>query len=265
MMKAQLNRELPFSGFETLKSAKKESQKRQKSLLKNGKKVCQELAKILSECSQREPCRSAACPVCARAYRLWMINQLAELKPKVPQWRSVTLIYYSDAVDNNGLLKWDPTKLHQRLRKQLSRSGIKGPVIGAVEADFHTDLRRWMLHYHLFIPWDESAFEVLRRYMTQRKNMEVREGVISRPMHVQEVKDWPDQSGYLFKSFWRRLEPYLYKGERQTKPYRPRQSEHALSLVVRHKRGFDGLLFLYGLRPSGPAWKPVLSSIPIKE
>ena len=161
----------------------------------------------------------------------------------------VTLIFYEDAKSNKDFMRWDVSKLLNKLRRQLGRLGVRGPVVGSFDIDYHADIKRWLPHFHLLIPNDEAELKALRRYMKKGKNM-LREGVKNRPMLLQKIKDPSKQISYLFKSYYSQVICYSADGARRTKKRRLEQRQFAISLVKLDQLGLKGGLFLYGLRES---------------
>ena len=236
--------------FETLKASQKESRLRQRCLAKSSLKRCRKLGALLDSCGGDDgPCGSGACPVCFRAYRKNMITKALKLHDKHPELKVVTLIFYEDAISSKDFMRWDVSKLLNKLRRQLGRIGVRGPIVGSFDIDYHDDIKRWLPHFHLLIPNDEGELKALRRYMNKGKNM-LREGVKNRPMLLQKIKDPSKQISYLFKSYWSHIDHYLKDGARGTKKKRLKQRQFAISLVKLDQLGLKGGLFLYGLRES---------------
>ena len=247
-------------GFETWDKALRESSKRQKCLKSRTTKKSHNLAIKLNDCSAENTCSSAACPLCFREYRMSIISAVLRLAKQYSDCKSVTLVFYDDAMKSKDISKDKIEKLKNKLSKQLKRIGIQGPVVGSFEMDYHEDIGRWMPHFHLLMLDQPTEFKILRTYMKRHINLGVRKGVKNRPMLSQRIKNHPKQISYLFKSYWKLVVPYIgYDGKRKTNKRRLKSIEHAKSLRTLDELGFKGLLFLYGVRRSGPWFDVTLS------
>ncbi len=249
-MASQKKIRLP-KGFESLETSQNESQIRQKCLAKRRSKRCRSLAASLAACGgDGGPCGSGACPVCFRANRRKIIPETIKLHGQYPALKAVTLIFYEEAMTSKEFMAWDVRPLIVKLRKKFGRCGVRGPVIGSFDIDYHADTELWLPHFHLLISSDEAGLKALRRYMKRPKNM-VRDGVKNRPMLVQGINDPAKQAGYLYKSYWSQIACYSKNGKRRTAKRRLKKNQHALSLLKLDQLGLQGGLFLYGLRYSG--------------
>ncbi len=126
--------------FETASKAKRERKVRIADLRKADYEAALILADVLADCAPLEPCGSAACPVCFRGYRIAMIQKTLRMIAAYDdvQWCVVTLIFYGDALTDEELKEWHPKAFMRRLREQLRRLGIQGPIVGSVEVYRHT-------------------------------------------------------------------------------------------------------------------------------
>lgn len=248
--------------FETVKEVRAERLIREKSLQKRKDTIYQSLFEKLWECEPRYPCGSAACPECFRRHRLIMIKEVMKLCKKKKKWRGLTLIFYQDALDDSELLEWRPDYLKARLRRWLKECGFNGMIIGGFEMDFHTGVQKWMPHFHLIIPNDKEAIKKLRVRMKNKKNMNTRKDVVSRPMLSSELKAPESQISYRFKAIWWRVESIQYNGayilngeereiKRRTIKYRLLSKKHTDSLIMLDTIGMTGLTFMYKVRRYG--------------
>lgn len=199
--------------FETIAAVKKESQIRQASLIKGCNHT---LATKLADCDRITDyrCMSPACPKCVRHNRRGFYHAATVLSKQYNRanQRTVTLIYYSEAMTNEQLEDFDPGRLKERGRKQLTRCGFQNPVTGDLELDYHEDIGLWIPHFHLLVVDDIPALEKLRkRYLAKEKrpaSNSTPEGYTSRPMLVQDLKHPPEQLSYLCKQRWQLIRPY---------------------------------------------------------
>jgi len=191
--------------------------------------------------------------VCFREYRKWMIPAVLELIEKPRRWKTVTLIFYTDAMTDQQFYRSGVEvirKLKARLRRQLKRAGVKGPIAGSFEVDFHPDIGRWMPHCHLLVPAQPKALERFRAWMKSEANLRTRKGVKSRPMVIDKLNDPANQVSYLFKSYCMEVRAYQKTGrpKRGTRKVRLSNSQLALSLIMQDRLGFKGVRFLYEVR-----------------
>ncbi|MBX3617242.1 hypothetical protein [Nitrosomonas sp.] len=239
--------------FETLEDAKKESQIRQKALIKGG---YHDLAEKLADCAQDYRCESPACPRCVRHNRRGFYDAAAALSKQHDRanQRTVTLIYYSEAMTNEELESFDPNRLTERVRKQLTRSGFQNPVIGGLELDYHEDIDLWIPHFHLLVTNDIEPLEILREKYFRKEKRPTSKGThttpTSRPMMVQRLKRPPKQLSYLCKQRWQSISAYIaiVTGKRRTDKHRLETYKFILSLIVLDSYTFSDLMILYKVR-----------------
>ncbi len=239
--------------FETREDAAHESQIRQKALIKEG---YHDLAGKLADCAEDYRCESPACPQCVRIHRRGFyhaVTALSKLHDMANQ-RTVTLIYYSEALTSEELKDFDPNRLTERVRKQLTRSGFQNPVIGGLELDYHEDIGLWIPHFHLLVVDDAEPLITLRKKHFKKEKRPASESMhttpTSRAMMVQELKHPPKQLSYLCKQRWQSICAYIdiVTGKRRTKKYRLELYKFILSLTVLDSYTFSDLMLLYRVR-----------------
>lgn len=245
-------------GFETIADVDKESQIRQKALIKRGlvKRGYIDLAEKLFEGGGDDyHCMSPACPQCSRTHRQGFYHAATTLSNQYNEanQRLITLVYYSDVMTTKQLMRFDHTRIEQRLYKQLERCGFQNPVIGGLEIDYNEDIQRWVPHFHLLVVDDVEALEKLRGYFKKEKrsmsSVATSAQYISRPMLVQSLKDSPKQLSYLCKQRWQSIHAYRDKdGKRRTSKRRLDKKRFPQSLRILDQLSFSDLLFLYKAR-----------------
>lgn len=242
-------------GFETLEDAKKESRIRQAALTKGGNR---ELAIKLARCRQKRRCKSPACPKCVRHNRRGFCHAVtahSKLHDMANQ-RTATLICHSEAMADEELESFDPNRLTEKVRKQLTRSGFQNPVIGGLELDYHEDIQLWIPHFHLLVANDIGPLETLRKKYLAKEKRPPSKGThttpTSRPMMVQKLNNPPKQLSYLCKQRWQLIRPYEdpETGKRRTRKLRLKRYEFIKSLIVLDSFTFSDLMFLYKVRVS---------------
>lgn len=242
--------------FETYAEAVEETCKRKKILAKSHRGKDKDLAAKLDRCSRKNRCKSAACSICFREFRMNKIPELVKLSNRTKKAYILTIIYY-EGLTNKELFKVNLNKYKHRLRKQLKRANFADVVIGSIEFDFHAEFGMWLPHFHLLVLGDKAPIQVLRkRFYSNIRPIPGRSSDIYRPVHIQKLKlklkDKFKQLSYLIKSYCSRIEVYRTpKGKRSTKKYGLKANELRLSLRVMDRVGYSGLLFLYGVRLHG--------------
>lgn len=264
----RLARKIP--GFETREDAEKERLYRIKAITKAvllnkldnqdelpdiqkeqraWRKQARKLRRKLKGCTTESPCNSAACPQCFRMHRLRKLDELGDLRKKKQAYRVVTLIYYDAMLKQDELPSWNYIRFKERVYKMLKRAGFKGKIVGGFELDFHVDTQRWMPHLHLLVPNERPALKALRKAMKKDRNMQARQGIKSRPMKIQELRDFDKQVTYCFKGMWQELRAYEDGiGDRRTRKHRLPPELLAQALCKQDEIGFTGLTFTVGVR-----------------
>lgn len=229
----------------------KELETRHNYLSNSKSKKANKLANKLASCDIGTYCKSAACPICSHINKTALAKDIMDKLEQFNDLRFVTLVFLCDSLEDGELLKYDINNLINKFYKKLQRIGYNGIAIGSLEADFHSYSKRWMLHFHLLMEYDTEAFTKLRNFMKRPKNMNARDGVKNRPMHVGMLRNPEKQITYIFKTQWKRIELYQgCDGQRRTKDYRLRKKQFIQALIKLDKVGLSGLRFMYGITRS---------------
>jgi hypothetical protein len=88
------------------------------------------LARRIGACNLARPCRSAACPVCLRHFRVWWGSEIvAYMDNTIGPWFTVNVVPSDQSfpVGELNRFRWDHLK--DRLRKQIARSQIHRAII----------------------------------------------------------------------------------------------------------------------------------------
>lgn len=257
----QYDIEAMLDDFETEEDAKKERDIRKNVLLRSPHEEDLQLYDIIDSCQRKNPCNSAACPVCFREKRKWFFSEAMKLAVdmSLENAQIITLICYRDAMTDDELKEFDPRLLRNKLGNKLTRAGFTKPVIGCLELDYHEENKRWSPHYHLITFDDKAAIEQLRSAV---KRSSKRQGestaTVDRPLRVDKIRDATRQISYLCKSYSSRITT-TSSGSRKTFKSRLRPKQHRLILRLKHQIGFQPLLFLYHARRIGNQLKPSVS------
>ena len=89
--------------FETVGKEKAERVLRVRHLRTAGSIEHGRLADKLESCAPKSRCRSAACPICCRRFRLWFTGAVLENSDKIPDPIAATLIPCIQAVSTGNL------------------------------------------------------------------------------------------------------------------------------------------------------------------
>ncbi|ELA8151182.1 hypothetical protein ACN9RQ_002728 [Vibrio parahaemolyticus] len=205
-----------------------------------------DLADELDNCTDDDPCKSAACKRCVRwfqieSYRAILQAMVRELETE-PDTRfcAMHLVQYSRAVDAYGFVDYDIKADKNRLGKLLSSSKVAGPVLGAFEMDFHKTPQKWLSHYHLFarLSGNEQAMASLAGKVGKLHPEHIKTNVRARPFLVQEIQDPRKQISYLYKLGFNEVRDYKTPAQkRRTKKYRLEERLFCNYLCWMHEMG----------------------------
>lgn len=239
--------ELPF--FESLQDSFEEGELRKSLLKKFNETKAIKLLQKLEECCIDKPCNSPVCANCSRNYRIFIINELSKNIAEQSNWVIVTLIYYLDVMTTKDFEHFDIKRLKAKLYQQIKRAGFQKIVIGGFEIDYHTDIKRWVPHFHLLMGNEPYALKKLRKMILKKCTYELRSNVIARPMKVLPLLDVYKQISYNFKPYSMEVRAYRnHEGKRRTAKYRLIAKRFALSLIKLDQIGFHNLCFQYKCR-----------------
>ena len=135
--------------IETLAEAEQRNEKRVDQLLANGHEGSRALLLIRCDASDGNGCRQPDCPVCARAHRSEVIQQL--LEPAASRWAAcMILTAYLEHQPLGQLQQVDLRLVKESLRKRLDLCGLKGSIFaGGIDAAWQARHKRWLVHAHL--------------------------------------------------------------------------------------------------------------------
>lgn len=252
--------EIKNARFETIEDVKKEWNHRFDILCKSSNEQDVELSELLRSCKVKHPCGTAACPRCFRIFRKWFYREVSQIAESGRNQRILTIVFYSEMMTTAKLYVFNPTKLHDRLRRMLRRAGFTRPVIGSLEIDYRRQDGQWLPHYHLLCFDRKIARESLRQ--TLKKNQipaPKGKSTTPRPLKIQKLRDPGAQLSYLCKSYSKEVSQSMKSGYHSMQSRLGPKEERAC-LQLKHRLGFSKLLFLYGARVQGPKIAPRVSS-----
>ncbi len=237
-----------MDGFETFDEANNERKIRIKMLYKGGSKGEKKLASILENCRRNNRCDCAACPVCARRYRIRLIGNEMRIFGRGIDTHIINLIIHDRLVASSRLLSLDIKQMMWRLNKQIKRSGLRDAIcVGGFEIKYCYGRKLWIPHFHLIVRGSSKAEREKFRKRFFKEN-----GIISRPMKVQKVKNPIKQYSYCLKY------QALYKKKVTTKSgisfeknSRLEIAEHNSYLMLIGKYHVKDLVFKCGAKSEG--------------
>jgi hypothetical protein len=191
-------------------------------------------------CDDGAPCEELLCSRCARRYRLWLASQSLSFVVEPVEAHIVTILLVAVG---GGLLHTVSVRAeHHRLRKRLTRSGIRS-AIGGTEAKYEASDDRWVVHVHLLV------FGEIKHAIARLRVIAKSDG-LERPVKCQRVCDPLNQVTYLQKFVTYHRPGKASAGARGwAYPLKPRHvAELARWFAPRH---FGEFAFLLGFRRRG--------------
>jgi hypothetical protein len=183
-----------LDGFETFSVA---IDRRQAlcEILATGEGAAYRLAQVMVACRKGRRCRSAACPVCSRKFRIVWCSHLAEaVHTSYRDWASVSLVPPDLRFLRGQLHTFHPSQFKERLRKQLERGkfGIsRARIIGGIDIAlqlFDDPCRQpeWRPHAYLLI--ESTAAGVIKNTLRRHYPKCVD---TPRPLRITRIKHTP--------------------------------------------------------------------------
>lgn len=244
-----------LSKFETYDQAIEENNIRIQILCGVGGKENTALANKLEDCNDGdEPCKSLACKLCNRAFRIDKVDYLAnKIKKESRSWGVITFLDYRHAFPHEKIIEFNVGKSKDRLRKLLQRSGIEGPVIGCFEMDLHDSCGLWLPHYHLLYPitkTNKKAKKELKNKLINQKCSHIKPDRKARPIKFQKLETPLEQISYIYKlSFFSVVDFESFRtNKNQTRKVRLKDQYFCDSLHMLDNLGRRGVQFSYGER-----------------
>lgn len=183
--------------------------------LRNGDASAKVLANKLEACSKRSPCKSGACPLCARELRIRHIYNVTNLDRFYRHQYAtiaVTLVPGSTWARGDNLAELDLTVIKQKLGKRLRRAGIESRHLGGVDVsrNEHKGRRYWHAHAQI-IAWAEDLYTLAERLRTAFPAGPT----AIRPVFVKMAHRLPGAASYTLKSMFVRRVSYVDKSGRR--------------------------------------------------
>lgn len=190
--------------FETRKAARAEHSHRIRTLRRGENTECTATADRLEKCSSRGRCRSMACPMCARIRRILRVADCLRYCDKFhdAELGFITLIDPADAVSDENLGSFNPSKCKDRLRRRLDRLDFDRTncfMIGGIDGEFDVHTRLYQPHWHIMSyglkrhdlkslvdNWDKDC----QRVRVRQKMISIKEGTLARVASYSEKGFW---------------------------------------------------------------------------
>ncbi|EOX4463473.1 hypothetical protein ACJ5M5_003351 [Vibrio alginolyticus] len=199
--------------FETFNDCVEENFERSRMLLCSGKEEAHNLGKLLYQCAEHNiPCNSAACKICNHRYKVTRVDSLVKkIKKLGVPCRVLTVIDYSRSVRREDLYDDITRNAKARWAQTLRRSNVHGPIVGAVELDFHEECSMWLLHVHFIYvetSHNKKAMREFRKRIGNQQIKHIKKNREARPTHKQPMRSPYRQVSYIYKLSSFRVQDY---------------------------------------------------------
>jgi hypothetical protein len=234
-------------GFETFADAKKRRAQKIR-ILRQGEKDQQRLAEKLERCRKSHRCRSGACDVCLRLYRLDLFRQTSAVLASRPCWTRASVVPAGFLLPLGDLANIDLKALGKMIDKRLERSSLRRRIVMAgIDTSLNlqdNNIIGWQLHLYMLIEGENKL-----RLREAIKAAFPPEQTAPTPYDFDEVNDPANCVTYLFKSIFKRRSRYTdANGQARTKslPLKGPELRELLQVLDQHSVGER--LILRGIR-----------------
>ena len=237
-------------GFETFTDAKKRrAQKIQ--ILRRGNRDERRLAKKLEGCRKGHRCRSGACDVCLRLYRLNLFRQTSPVLASRPHWTRASVVTAGFLVPLGELANVDLHALGEMIDKRVERSSLHRRIVMAgIDTSLNlqdNNIIGWQLHLYMLIDGENTL-----RLREAIKAAFPPEQTAPTPYDFDEMNDPANCVTYLFKAIFKRRSRYTdANSQSRTKslPLKGPELRELLQFLDQHPAGER--LVLRGIRRNG--------------
>lgn len=236
-------------GFETYADAK---QRRAHKIRVLGRDQLQQpLAAKLDRCRRRNRCRSGACDVCLRLYRLSLLRQTNPVLASRPHWTRASVVPAGFLFSLGELANVDLKALGEMIDKRLERSSLRRRIVMA-GIDISLNLQDnniigWQLHLYMLIEGENTL-----RLREATKAAFPPEPTAPTPYDFDEVNDPSNCVTYLFKAIFKRRSRYTtanHQPRTRSLPLKGPALRELLQFLDQHTVGER--LILRGIRRNG--------------
>ena len=123
----------------------------------------------------------------------------------------LTVIDYSRSVRREDLYDDITRNAKARWAQTLRRSNVHGPIVGAVELDFHEECSMWLLHGHFIYvetSHNKKAMREFRKRIGNQQIKHIKKNREARPTHKQPMRSPYRQVSYIYKLSSFRVQDY---------------------------------------------------------
>ena len=236
--------------FETLVEAK-ERRARKVRILGQGGKGQRRLADKLKGCRKGRRCRSGACDVCLRLYRLRLLRQTSPVFASRPHWTRASVVPAGFLLSPGKLTNAELRTLGRRIDKWLERSSLRRRiVIAGIDISLNlqdNNVIGWQLHLYMLIEGENRL-----RLQEPIKAAFAPEPTAPNPYDFDQVNSLSNCITYLFKGIFRRRSRYAdANGRARTKNQALKRPELRELLEFLDQRPIGARLILRGVRRNG--------------
>jgi len=221
--------------------------------LKLGNKRQRRVGAELNKCRRYHRCKSEACRVCLREFRLWWLGEATKIMVQRAHWTRCSIIPKGLRVRYGALSTFDLNSEIKRLRKRIERSALHGGIVlGGLDVSLNLEKNRvthWQWHLYLIVEGenDKALQEAIKRAFPADPKALV-------PYDFQQIdgSDYLKVATYAYKALFKRRSGYTdSQGNHRTKdlPLKNCDLRRLLPFLVQHKVGER--LILSGVRRNG--------------
>ncbi len=179
--------------------------------LSGGNTQQRRLAAELQRCRKGYRCKSGACNVCERLFRLRLLRQLQPILDARPHWTRASVVTTDLLFAEGELEKVDLNALRRKISKRLERWSLRNRIVVAgIDISLNTEDNKaigWQLHLYMIIEGEHTPQleEAVKATFPPEKTARV-------PYHFKQLTGKVGPVTYLYKSmFWRRSRYTAYE------------------------------------------------------
>jgi hypothetical protein len=237
-------------GFETLAQAR-DRRAYKITVLSGGNERQGRLAAKLKRCRRGNRCNSGACDVCARFFRLRLLQQLQPILASRPRWTRASVVPADFLFAPGELANVDLNALRKKISKRFERWSLQNRiVIAGIDISFNTednDTIGWQLHLYMLIEGEHTPRleEAVKATFPPEPTARV-------PYTFTQVAGKLKAITYLYKSIFLRRSRYtVFERRPRTRNLPLKRSELRELLEFLGKYPVGARLILRGLRRDG--------------
>jgi hypothetical protein len=224
-----------------------------RKILKRGTAQQRRVGRALGKCLKGSRCKTEACRVCLREFRLWWLGEAIRIIVQRPRWSRCSIISKGKRIRYGKLLKFDLKAEIKRIRKRLERSALSGRIIlGALDVSLNLEnntIQGWQWHVYLIVEGEND--KVLQEAIKSAFPSDPKALV---PYDFQQIdhSEYLKVATYCYKALFKRRSGYTdSQGNHRTKdlPLKGRDLRKLLGFLARYSIG--ARLIICGVRRNG--------------